>query len=112
MPDFASSGQFRDVMILGRRIAAALERIAEALERSATVDEMENDEVQDFDEVYPDLPELLTVAEAQAVLRVSRNTIYALLREERIPSQRYGHTWRIPKSALVALREQRTNGDH
>ena len=32
MPDFASTGHFRDVMILGRRIATALERIADALD--------------------------------------------------------------------------------
>ena len=32
MSDFASTGNFRDVMILGRRMAVALERIADALD--------------------------------------------------------------------------------
>lgn len=39
--------------------------------------------------------------EAAAVLRVDRRTIYEWLREGKIKAVRFGHTWRIPRSAIT-----------
>lgn len=50
---------------------------------------------------YEDLPELVTPAEARAFLRVSKNVMYTLIQQQRVPSLRFGHLIRIPKSALV-----------
>jgi excisionase family DNA binding protein len=49
---------------------------------------------------YDDLPELLTVAEAQRFLRISRGLIYDLVRRGELPSVRFGRLLRIPKTAL------------
>lgn len=46
---------------------------------------------------------LLTRAEAQQILRVSKSTMYTMLRTGEIPSIRVGHTYRIPESALDAF---------
>jgi putative molybdopterin biosynthesis protein len=53
---------------------------------------------------FEDLPELLTPEEAREYLRVSKNTIYDLLRRGEIPSVRYGRLIRVPKSAIAARR--------
>jgi excisionase family DNA binding protein len=45
---------------------------------------------------------LLTVREAAALMRVGRDTAYALVAEGRIPSVRLGRQIRIPRGALVA----------
>ena len=55
---------------------------------------------------YDDLPDLLTPADAQAFLQVSRNTMYDLLRTQAVPSIRFGRLIRIPKSSLL----QQVNG--
>ena len=54
-----------------------------------------------------ELPEILTIAEAAAVLRVSRTTYYSEARrfeatggEEGLPVIRVGHSLRVPKHAL------------
>jgi excisionase family DNA binding protein len=50
---------------------------------------------------YGDLPEWLTPEEVQSYLDVSRNTVYSLLKEGAIPSQRWGRLIRVPRSALA-----------
>lgn len=49
---------------------------------------------------------LLTVREAAALMRVGRDTTYALVAEGRIPSIRLGRQIRIPRGALVAHLER------
>jgi excisionase family DNA binding protein len=48
-----------------------------------------------------DLPDLCTPEEARQFLQVGKNTIYALVREGRFESRRYGAQIRIVKSSLV-----------
>ena len=50
---------------------------------------------------FEDLPELVTPEEARAFLRISRNAIYSLIKEQRVPALRFGRLIRIRKSALV-----------
>lgn len=47
-----------------------------------------------------DEPLLLTVDEAAALLRISRNNVYALVRQHRLPHVRMGRTIRIPSARL------------
>jgi excisionase family DNA binding protein len=50
-----------------------------------------------------ELPSVLTVSEAGAVLRISRGAAYEGVRSGAIPSVRIGRTIRIPRSALLSL---------
>lgn len=48
-----------------------------------------------------DYPELLTPAEFQSITRLSRTTVYDLLRREQIPGVlRFGRAIRIPRAAI------------
>jgi excisionase family DNA binding protein len=49
------------------------------------------------------LPLMLTVDEAAAVLRIGRNGAYAAVADGAIPSLRIGRIIRIPRHALAAL---------
>jgi len=51
---------------------------------------------------HDQLPEWLSPEEVRAYLRVSRSTIYELLRRGEIPHVRFGRLMRIPKAALRA----------
>lgn len=51
-------------------------------------------------------PLLLTVQEAAKLMRVGRDTAYALVSEGRIPAIRLGRQIRIPRAALLAHLEQ------
>jgi excisionase family DNA binding protein len=46
------------------------------------------------------LQPFLTPAEARAVLRISRNRVYEMLRAGTLPAIRDGRTIRVPSSAL------------
>jgi len=48
-----------------------------------------------------------TLAEAAALLQCSQSKLRRLLKAQRIPSVRLGSSWRIPRSAVIALREGR-----
>jgi excisionase family DNA binding protein len=49
------------------------------------------------------LPPVLTPAEAQELLRVSRNTLYELLRRGRVPgARRLGRSYRIHRDTLLS----------
>jgi excisionase family DNA binding protein len=50
---------------------------------------------------FEDLPQLVTPEEFAAQIRVSRNTMYELLRRGEIPHVRFGRLIRIPKTALL-----------
>jgi excisionase family DNA binding protein len=49
------------------------------------------------------LPEVLTVAEAGKILRVSKNVMYEAIRRGRIPCIRMGRRILIPQSAMRKL---------
>jgi excisionase family DNA binding protein len=49
---------------------------------------------------YDQLPEYLTPEETRAYLRLSRGSIYELLRRNEIEHVRFGRLIRIPKTAL------------
>lgn len=51
-------------------------------------------------------PHLLTVKEAAALMRVGRDTTYALVAQGRIPSVKLGRQIRIPRTALLAHLEK------
>ncbi len=46
------------------------------------------------------MPELMTVEEIAAYLRVNEKTIYRLLKSGKIPATRVGHQWRFDKSSI------------
>jgi excisionase family DNA binding protein len=54
-----------------------------------------------------DLPELLRVDEAAAVLDVSRWLVYELIRRGDLPSVKLGRLVRIPRTALEVRMQQR-----
>jgi excisionase family DNA binding protein len=44
----------------------------------------------------------LTPEEVAKVLRVDRRTVYRWLRKGKIPAVKFGGTWRVPETALLA----------
>ncbi|MGH9373355.1 MAG: helix-turn-helix domain-containing protein [Vicinamibacterales bacterium] len=56
---------------------------------------------------YDQLPEYLSPEEFRAYLRLSRNTVYELIRRREIPHVRFGRTIRIPKIALQQVKLSR-----
>lgn len=54
---------------------------------------------------YEDLPEYLSPEEFRSYMRISRNGVYELLRQQQIAHVRLGRLIRIPKAALQQLRE-------
>jgi len=52
------------------------------------------------------LPDILTVEEAAAFLRVGRSSAYEAIRTKQIPHIKIGRLIRIPKAALVKMLEE------
>jgi excisionase family DNA binding protein len=52
--------------------------------------------VQDFNT----LPDWLTVPEVRKLLRLSRTSVYEMIRGGVIPHRRFGRSLRVPKSSL------------
>ncbi|MNK46996.1 Helix-turn-helix domain protein [compost metagenome] len=52
---------------------------------------------------FASLPDLLTVDETAEYLRVSRETIFSLIKAETLPALRVGKQFRISKDALSNL---------
>ena len=44
--------------------------------------------------------DILTIDELSAYLKISKSTLYKLVREGKIPSQKIGRHWRFRKSAI------------
>ena len=44
--------------------------------------------------------DVLTIAELAAYLKISKSTLYKLVREGKIPSQKIGKHWRFRKGAI------------
>jgi len=53
-----------------------------------------------------DLPDMVTPDEARAFLRISRPTIYNLIKSGALPHCRFGKLIRIPKTALMTSRRE------
>jgi excisionase family DNA binding protein len=49
---------------------------------------------------YDELPEIVTVDEMAAFLRIGRNQAYELVKSGRVPSGRFGRIIRVDKAAL------------
>lgn len=49
---------------------------------------------------FEELPDWMTVGEAQTFLRLGRSTLYERIRSGDIPSRRFGRQFRIAKEAL------------
>ncbi|WP_420239634.1 helix-turn-helix domain-containing protein [Telmatobacter bradus] len=55
--------------------------------------------------------EILTIGELAAYLKIPKSTLYKLVREGSIPSQKIGRHWRFRKAAIdLWLEETRANG--
>lgn len=54
----------------------------------------------------PEEPLMLTVKEAAALMRIGRDTTYALAAQRRIPCVKLGKQIRIPRKALIAHLEK------
>lgn len=50
--------------------------------------------------MFSDYPDVVSIAELQSMLRISRNTAYELVRSGKIRSVKIGRTYRIPRSAV------------
>ncbi|MBP9802498.1 helix-turn-helix domain-containing protein [Patescibacteria group bacterium] len=55
------------------------------------------------------MDEMLTLKETRDILKVSRNTMYALVRDGVIPARKVGSEWRILRSNLIEWMKQREN---
>lgn len=54
--------------------------------------------------------DVLTIDELAAYLKISKSTLYKLVREGKVPSQKIGRHWRFRKGAIDHwLGETRTN---
>lgn len=57
-----------------------------------------------------DYPDLLTVREAQELLRMSKNGIYVAIKEKTVPSIRIGRKVLVPKIAITELVDAASRG--
>ena len=55
--------------------------------------------------------EILTIDELAAYLRISKSTLYKLVREGKIPSQKVGRHWRFKKTAIDRWLEDTESGE-
>jgi excisionase family DNA binding protein len=53
--------------------------------------------------------EMLTLKETREILKVSRNTMYMLVRDGLIPARKVGSEWRISRFVLEAWMREREN---
>lgn len=51
---------------------------------------------------------LLTVEEAQEILKMSRNCVYRILRSGELKGYQQGRSWRIPKQAILEYVSKRS----
>ena len=56
------------------------------------------------------MTELMTVEEVACYLRVTKKTIYRLLRRDKIPAAKIGHQWRFDKASIDEWLHQRSVG--
>lgn len=56
--------------------------------------------------MYRNIPEILTLKECAALLKVGKNTMLKLLHEGRIDGFRIGNRWKIRKESVVEFIER------
>ena len=56
------------------------------------------------------MTELMTLEEVAAYLRVTKKTIYRLLRQGKIPASKVGHQWRFDKASINEWLKQKSGG--
>jgi excisionase family DNA binding protein len=56
------------------------------------------------------MAELMTVEEVAQYLRVTRKTVYSLLRQDKIPATKVGQQWRFDRAAIDRWLQQRSIG--
>jgi len=56
------------------------------------------------------LGDVLTIEELSAYLKIPKSTLYKLVREGKVPSQKIGRHWRFRKEAIDRWLEE-THGD-
>jgi len=56
------------------------------------------------------MTELMTLEEVAAYLRVTKKTIYRLLRQGKIPASKVGHQWRFDKASIDEWLKQKSGG--
>lgn len=56
----------------------------------------------------PDLPDVrfLTVAEVAGLMRVSKMTVYRMVHSGELPAVRFGRSYRVPESEVLAAVER------
>ncbi|MBA7484518.1 Regulator of RpoS [subsurface metagenome] len=57
------------------------------------------------------MAELMTLEEVSQYLRVTRKTVYRLLRRGSIPAARVGHQWRFNKASIDEWLQEKSSGD-
>jgi len=65
------------------------------------------------DEIYPDIPIVMTVEEAARILQIGRTTIFKIIHDGNIKTFLAGSKLRISRAALIAFMDgpQRDNYD-
>jgi excisionase family DNA binding protein len=58
---------------------------------------------------WDDIPLVLTTDEAAGLLRVHVNTVKYLIRNGKLPATKIGRAWRIPREAILAVRDGEAN---
>lgn len=61
------------------------------------------------DNAFQSYPDILDVQQVQSALGIGRTWAYKLLEENRIKHFRIGHTYRIPKIALIEYVNQQAS---
>lgn len=56
-------------------------------------------------------PDILTVTEVAALLRVPKSTIYKLAQDRELPAQKVGRHWRFSREAIVRWVQQHADTD-
>ena len=51
--------------------------------------------------MYENIPEVMTLKECQALLKVGKNTMLELLHTNQIEGFKIGSRWKIPKESVV-----------
>ena len=51
--------------------------------------------------MFPDYPDIVTVAQLQEMLHISRQLAYALINSGQIPALKVGNSFRIPKIRVI-----------
>ncbi|CAG0955412.1 Putative DNA-binding proteinA [Methanosarcinales archaeon] len=60
----------------------------------------------------PETGDVLTIEDLSVYLKISKSTLYKLVREGKIPCQKVGRHWRFSKEAIDVWLGQTSKGHH